>query len=102
MIFGPEVTGTVAVHLKKVPFDEAFSTILNLKGLVPTQLGANILRITTPDVLQKERQRAVMYTKTIPINYIKADEMQVHLQSMIASAGRKGTITVAHESNSLV
>ena len=102
MIFGPEVAGTIAVHLKRVPFDEAFSTILNLKGLVPTQLGSNILRITTPEVLQKERQKAVMYTKTIPINYLKAEEMQTHIQSMITSAGRKGTITVAHESNSLV
>jgi type IV pilus assembly protein PilQ len=102
MIFGPEVTGTIAVHLKRVPFDEAFSTILNLKGLVPTQLGSNILRITTPEVLQRERQKAVMYTKTIPINYLKAEEMQTHIQSMIASAGRKGTLTVAHESNSLV
>jgi type IV pilus assembly protein PilQ len=102
MIFGPEVSGTIAIHLKKVPFDEAFSTILNLKGLVPTQLGANILRITTPEILQKERQKAVMYTKTIPINYLKAEEMQTHIQAMIASAGRKGTLTVAHESNSLV
>ncbi|MCG3203908.1 MAG: hypothetical protein KCHDKBKB_00585 [Elusimicrobia bacterium] len=102
IIFGPEVAGTIAVHLKKVPFDEAFSTIMNLKGLVPTQLGANILRVTTPDILQKERLKAIVYTKTIPINYLKAEEMMKHIQSVMSSAGRKGTITVATENNSLV
>ncbi len=102
IIFGPEVAGTIAVHLKRVPFDEAFSTIMNLKGLVPTQLGANILRITTPEILQKERLKAVVFTKTIPINYVKAEEMQSHIQAVMTSAGRKGTITVATESNSLV
>ncbi len=102
IIFGSEVAGTIAVHLKKVPFDEAFSTIMNLKGLVPTQLGANILRVTTPDILQKERQKAVMFTKTIPINYLKADDMMKHIQAVMTSAGRKGTLTVASENNSLV
>lgn len=102
IIFGPEVAGTIAVHLKRVPFDEAFSTIMNLKGLVPTQLGANILRVTTPEILQKERQKAVVFTKTIAINYVKADEMMTHIQAVMASAGRKGTITVATENNSLV
>jgi len=102
IIFGPEVSGTIAVHLKRVPFDEAFSTIMNLKGLVPTQLGANILRVTTPDILQKERQKAVVFTKTIPINYVKAEEMRTHIQAVMTSAGRKGTITVATENNSLV
>jgi type II secretory pathway component GspD/PulD (secretin) len=102
IIFGPEVTGTIAVHLKKVPFDEAFSTILNLKGLAASQLGSNILRVTTPDLLQKERQRAVVFTKTIPVNYLKADDMSKHLLSVIAAAGRKGNITIVDQTNSLV
>lgn len=102
MIFGPEVNGTISVHLKKVPFDEAFTTILNLKGLVAAQLGANILRITTPDLLQRERQKAIMFTKSVPINYLKADEMQKHLQAMMVSTGRRGTITVVEATNSLV
>lgn len=102
IIFGPEVSGNISIHLKKVPFDEAFGTILNLKGLVASQLGTNILRVTTPDILVKERQKAVVYTKTIPINYLKAEEVQKHLQAIISSAGRKGTITVVSENNSLV
>lgn len=102
MIFGPEVLGTVTIHLKRVPFDEAFSTILNLKGLVATQLGTNILRITTPEILQKERAKAVMFTKTIPINYLKAEEMQKHVQAVMSAAGRRGIITVAPETNSMV
>jgi len=102
MIFGPEVTGTIAVHLKRVPFDEAFGTILNLKGLVASQLGANILRVTTPEILQKERQKAIIFTKTIPINYLKADEIQKHLTAVLSTSGRKGTITVVNQTNSVV
>jgi len=102
MIFGPEVMGNVSIHLKRVPFDEAFSTILNLKGLVASQLGVNILRITTPEILQRERQKAIVFTKTIPINYLKAEEIQKHLTAVMASSGRKGTITVVNQTNSVV
>jgi len=102
MIYGPEVGGNISIHLKNVPFDEAFRTIMNLKGLVATQLGANILRITTPDVVQKEQAKAILFTKTIPINYVKAEEMQKHIFAVMNSAGRKGNISVVEESNSLV
>src|SRR5207249_1685536 len=76
MIYGPEVTGSISVHLKQVPFDEAFRTILNLKGLVATQIGNNIIRIITPELLIKERAKAVTVTKTIDVNYIKASDLQ--------------------------
>ncbi len=102
MIYGPEVGGNISVHLKNVPFDEAFRTIMNLKGLVATQLGNNILRITTPEILQKEQAKAILFTKTIPVNYVKADEMQKHILAVMNSAGRKGSISVVEASNSLV
>ncbi|MFN0116961.1 MAG: type IV pilus secretin PilQ [Elusimicrobiota bacterium] len=102
IIYGPEVSGTISIHLRQVPFDEAFATILNLKGLVTTQLGSNILRVTTPDILVKERQKAVTYTKTIPINYLKASDVSTHVLSVMNSSGRKGSVSVVTESNSLV
>lgn len=102
IIFGPEVNGNISIHLKKVPFSEAFKTIMNLKGLVATQLGSNILRVTTPDLLQKEQSKAVVFTKSIPINYLKAEEMQKHIQAVMNSAGRKGTITVVEQTNNIV
>ncbi len=102
IIFGPEVAGTISVHLKKVPFDEAFTTIMNLKGLVASQLGGNILRVTTPDILVKEQAKAVLVTKTVAINYLKADEMAKHIVAVMGSEGRKGTVTVAAATNSLV
>jgi len=102
MIFGPEVSGTISIHLKKVPFSEAFQTILNLKGLVAAQLGSNILRITTPNNLQSDKTKAITYTRIIPVNYLKASSMKSHLQAVMATSGRKGTITVVKETNSLV
>lgn len=102
MIFGPEIAGPISIHLKKVPFNEAFQTILNLKGLVAAQLGTNILRITTPDNIQADKTKAISYTKVYPVNYLEASDMKKHLQSVMSSSGRKGTITVAKESNRLV
>lgn len=102
MIYGPEVTGNITIHLRQVPFDEAFKTILNLKGLVAAQLGTNIIRITTSEILQKDRAKAILITKSIPVNYMKAQDMQGHLQSVMQTSGRKGTITVVPEENSLV
>jgi type IV pilus assembly protein PilQ len=102
IIYGPEVAGNIAIHLKKVPFDEAFGTIMNLKGLVASQLGENILRVTTPDVMQREQAKAVVFTKSIAVNYLKAEDMQKHVQAVMSSAGRKGTITVVQETNSIV
>ena len=34
VIYGPDITGTISIHLDQVPFDQAFQTVLTLKGLV--------------------------------------------------------------------
>ena len=43
IIYGADVTGPVTVHLDRVPFDQAFQTVLTLKGYVALPVGARAL-----------------------------------------------------------
>jgi len=48
IIYGPDVTGAVTIHLDRVPFDQAFQTVLTLKNLVALPMGNKILRVVYP------------------------------------------------------
>lgn len=102
IIYGPDVTGTVTLLLENVPFDKAFETILSLKGLVSQEMGANILRVSTPEKIAAERANAVTFTKVFPLNYAKADEVKVNLDSIRNAEGRRGNISVDARTNSLI
>src|SRR5262245_34918426 len=45
VIYGADVVGPVTVHLDRVPFDQAFQTILTLKTLVALPMGPKIIRV---------------------------------------------------------
>jgi type IV pilus assembly protein PilQ len=100
IIHSPDVTGLISIHLDKVPFNQAFDTILSMNGLVAQQLGDNILRVLTPAALSVDRSRAVTVYKTFTLNYAKAGEIQSHLASLRISPN--GKITVDDRTNSLV
>jgi len=102
IIYGPDVTGTVTVSLKNVPFDQAFNTILALKGLTTLQVGDNILRVLTPAALTDERQKEITYTKIFPLNYAAASTVQSQVTNVLSARELKGIITVDDRTNSLI
>ncbi|MBI4055057.1 MAG: type IV pilus secretin PilQ [Elusimicrobia bacterium] len=102
LIYGTDISGTLTLHLNQVPFQEAFHTVLTMKGLVTQQVGDNILRIMTPAILAQERSRAVTFTRVTTINYAKATDIAAHLNSVRSAEGRAGTISVDSRTNSLV
>ena len=102
IIYGPDVTGTVTVSLKNVPFDQAFNTILALKGLTTLQVGDNILRVLTPAALTDERQKEITYTKIFPLNYASASTVQSQVTNVLSARELKGIITVDDRTNSLI
>jgi len=102
IIYGPDVTGTVTVSLKNVPFDQAFNTILALKGLTTLQVGDNILRVLTPATLTDERQKEITYTKIFPLNYASASTVQSQVTNVLSARELKGIITVDDRTNSLI
>jgi type IV pilus assembly protein PilQ len=102
IIYGSDVSGTLTLHLENVPFDQAFETILSLKGLVSQEQGTNIIRVVTPQKISEERSQAVTFTKVFPLNYAKAEEIKQNLDSIRSAEGRKGSISVDARTNSLI
>lgn len=102
LIFADEVSGNVAVHLVKVPFDEAFSAVLSLRGLAIQQIGSNILRVTTSQAITAEKTTGAQVTKVFPLNFIKAADAKLMLAGVITAEGRTGAVTVDPVNNMLI
>jgi type IV pilus assembly protein PilQ len=102
IIYGSDIIGTISLRLENVPFDRAFETVLSLKGLVSQEQGPNILRIVTPQKISEERAQAVAFTKIFPLNYAKAEEIKVNLDTVRTAEGRRGNVTVDVRTNSLI
>ncbi len=103
IIYGPDVTGTITINLKQVPFDKAFESILQLKGLTYIVLAPNIIRVLTPETFQQERVNKVVYTKIFPLNYAVATEVKKHLDSILQAENRtKGNVIADARTNSLI
>jgi type IV pilus secretin PilQ/predicted competence protein len=103
IIYGPDVTGTITISLKNVPFNKAFETILRLKGLVYVPISENIIRVATPSTLENERSQQIVYTKIFPLNYVLAEDVKTQLDSIRTAENRtKGAISADKQTNSLI
>jgi len=101
IIYGPEVAGNITLHLKQVPFDQAFRTVLSMSSLVVRQLGDSILWIMTPASLTQSRTNAEVSTRTIILNYAKVDSVKSNLDQIRGAAGRKGISVTDPRTNSI-
>ncbi len=103
IIYGPDVTGKITISLRKVPFDKAFENILRISKLVYVPVSENVVRVGTPEVIEKERTLQVMYTKIFPLNYAVASDVKNHLEQILKAEGRtRGVISVDERTNSLI
>lgn len=102
LVYGPEVSGSMSIHLEKVPFSEAFNIVLAMNKLVAWQIGDNILQITTPEGLAKSREKQIGITRIFPVYYGKADEMKAAVDAVRSAEGRKGVTTVDVKNNALI
>ncbi|MGC8728279.1 MAG: type IV pilus secretin PilQ [Elusimicrobiales bacterium] len=99
IIFSNEVVGTISVSLRGVPFDEAFRTILNMKGLVTQQVGDNILKVSTPQKLLDEQKNSFLQTKVFFLNYVKASDIKSQIESIAQAEGRTTSKCNVDETN---
>ena len=99
MIYGDDVSGTLTISLSKVPFDEAFQTILNVKGLAAQQVGDNILRIAAPATFMAEQKKAMPQTRVFFLSYAKAAEVKAQVDSVATAEGRTKASCNADEAN---
>ncbi len=102
IIYGNDVTGSVSVHLDRVPFDQAFQTILTLKALVALPMGPKVIRVVTSTTLNTEQSQATTFTRVFRLNYADADDVKKPVDAIRTAAGRKGVSTTDSKTNSLV
>src|ERR1019366_7190586 len=102
IIYGLDVTGPVTVHLDRVPFDQAFQTILTLKTLVALPMGPKVIRVVTSTTLNSEQSQAATFTRVFRLNYADANDVKKPVDAIRAAAGRKGVSTVDIKTNSLI
>jgi len=102
IIYSQDVTGTTSINLNKVPFDEAFRTILNVNGLAAQQVGDNILRIATPQTFMAEQKKAYQQTRVFFLNYSQAADVKVQLDVVASAEGRTAKSTIDAVNNALI
>jgi type IV pilus assembly protein PilQ len=102
IIYGADVTGPVTVHLDRVPFDQAFQTILTLKTLVALPMGPKVIRVVTSTTLTTEQSQAATFTRVFRLNYALADDVKKPVDAIRTASGRKGVTTVDAKTNSIV
>ena len=102
IVFGPDVAGSLTLHLADVPFNEAFRTALSMMKLTTDQVGDNILRVMTPAELTKQRTTSTAITKVYVLNYAKAAEVKTTIDSVRTAEGRGGSSTADVKTNTLI
>lgn len=102
IVFGPDVSGSLTLHLTDVPFNEAFRTALSMMKLTTDQVGDNILRVITPAELTKQRTTSTAITKVYVLNYAKASEVKATIDSVRSAEGRGGSSTADIKTNTLI
>ncbi|MBI5743833.1 MAG: type IV pilus secretin PilQ [Elusimicrobia bacterium] len=102
MIYGEDVAGTLTISLSKVPFDEAFKTILNVKGLAAQQAGDNILRIAAPATFMAEQKKAMLQTRVFFLNYARAVDVKIQVDAVATAESRKANCNADDGNNALI
>jgi len=102
IIYGADVLGSISIHLDRVPFDQAFQTILTLKTLVALPMGPKVIRVVTSTTLNTEQSQAATFTRVFALNYAAADDVKKPVDAIRSAAGRKGVTTVDSKTNSLI
>lgn len=116
MLFDDNITGTISLKLRKVPWDQAFVLVLKSKGLSYRRQGT-VLRVASAERLVLEERAAIqlkesktavepMIVKNFSINYADITELEKKLIDYIASDVRdvrtKGRITSDKRTNTMI
>ena len=109
IIAADDVSGTVTIKMRNVPWDQALDVILRAKGLGMVREG-NLIRVAPLTVLEKEQemelarrkhaiQLAPLETRIIPISYAMANEIAPRTEELLSN---RGSISVDERTNVLI
>ncbi len=109
IITADNVTGTVTIRMRNVPWDQALDVILQAKNLGVVRQ-ANMLRVAPLAELEKERemtlarlkqetQLAPVETRLIPVSYANAGEISRRAKELLSE---RGSIAVNERTNVMI
>ena len=104
-----DVSGTVTIRMRNVPWDEALHVILQAKGLGMVRRD-NLIRVAPLATLEQEfeaelaRRRAQVQlapleTRIVPVAYAKAEDMAARARDLLSE---RGTVSVDSRTNVLI
>ncbi len=109
VVTADNVTGSVTIRMRSVPWDQALDTVLQAKGLGMVRKG-NLIRVAPIAELNKERELAIarrksefelapIETRLIPISYAGATDMQDRAKDLLSP---RGSLAVDARTNVLI
>ena len=109
IVTADNVSGTVTIRMRNVPWDQALDVVLQAKGLGVVQR-ANMLRVAPLVDLEKERELQIarrqqevklapLETRLIPVSYAQASEIQDRAKSLLSE---RGSIAVDDRTNVMI
>jgi type IV pilus assembly protein PilQ len=109
IVVADNVSGSVTIRMRNVPWDQALDVVLQSKGLGMVRQG-NMIRVAQLDDLQKERETALarrkaeaqlapLETRLIPVSYAEAKEIQARAKELLSE---RGSIAVDDRTNVMI
>src|SRR4029453_17764274 len=109
IVTADNVSGTVTIRMRNVPWDQALETVLQAKGLGMVRQG-NMIRVAPLADLNKERELAIprrksepqlapIETRLIPVSYASAEDLQDRAKDLLSP---RGSIAVDERTNVLI
>jgi type IV pilus assembly protein PilQ len=109
IVTADDVSGTVTIRMRNVPWDQALDVVLQAKSLGMVRAG-NLIRVAPAAVLNRERELRIaqlkqeleltpLETRLIPVSYAHADELQARAKDMLSP---RGSLAVDERTNVLI
>jgi len=109
VVAGDDVSGTVTIRMRNVPWDQALSVILQAKGLGMIRRN-NMVRVAPLSTLEKERESAIakikqerdlepLETRLVPVSYAQASELSPRVQELLTE---RGSVSVDERTNVMI
>ncbi len=109
IVVADNVSGSVTIRMRNVPWDQALDVVLQSKGLGMVRQG-NMIRVAQLEDLQKEREVAIarrkaeaqlapLETRLIPVSYAEAKEIQARAKELLSE---RGSIAVDERTNVMI
>lgn len=109
VVTADNVSGSVTIRMRNVPWDQALETVLQAKGLGMVRKG-NLIRVAPLADLNKERELAVarrksefelapLETRLVPVSYASAQDIVPRAKDLLSP---RGTVAVDERTNVLI